>query len=103
MSPGWTIGVGVAAAVAVAKAFQTPEASPLPHPDPGRARRPLDDALFDMPDRIVEHDITTPDGGSPHVVESERSPRHSPCTASRQRHDVWAPQFYQLTDSYRAI
>ena len=100
---GVAIGVGVAAAVAVAKAFQTPEASPLPHPDPGRARRPLDDALFDMPDRIVEHDITTPDGGSLHVVEKGSGRPLLLLHGVTLRHDVWAPQFHQLTDRYRVI
>jgi pimeloyl-ACP methyl ester carboxylesterase len=92
-----------AAAFALARQFRPKGTTPLSHPDPGRARPRLDDALFDMPDGLVVHDLDTPDGGTIHVVEKGQGRPLLLLHGVTLRHDVWAPQFHQLTDRYRVL
>lgn len=96
------LGIG-AAALGAYKATHPKDASGPPSPDPGRARRPIDDALFAMPDGVVHHHLTTPDGGVVHAVERGSGRPLVLLHGITLRHDVWAPQFHQLADRYRVI
>lgn len=96
------LGIG-AAAVGAYKATHPKGAGGSLAPDPGRARRPLDDDLFDLPDDVVEHEIPTPDGGTVHAIEKGEGRPLVLLHGITLRADVWAPQFHQLTDRYRVI
>lgn len=72
-------------------------------PDPGRARRPVPDELYDLPDGIIEHEIPTPDGGTIHALEKGEGRPLVLLHGITLRADVWAPQFHQLTDRFRLI
>lgn len=97
-----TLGLG-AAAVGAYKATHPADARGPLSPDPGRARRPVDDALFDLPGDVVHHHLDTPDGGVVHAVEKGAGRPLVLLHGITLRHDVWAPQFHQLTDRYRVI
>lgn len=96
------LGMG-AAAVGAYKATHPKGAGGSLSPDPGRARRPLPDDLFDLPDGIAEHEIPTPDGGTVHAIEKGAGRPLVLLHGITLRADVWAPQFHQLTDRYRVI
>jgi pimeloyl-ACP methyl ester carboxylesterase len=96
------LGIGAAGA-GLYRATHPADAKGPITPDPGSRRKRLDDALFDMPSGVVEHDIATPDGGSIHAVEKGSGRPLVLLHGITLRHDVWAPQFHQLTDRYRVI
>ena len=96
------LGIGAAAAGAYAATHPKDAKGPLT-PDPGKRRAPVDDALFDLPPGIIEHDLPTPDGGTVHAIEKGRGRPLVLLHGITLRADVWAPQFHQLTDRYRVI
>lgn len=96
------LGVGAAAAGAYRATHPQDAGGPIT-PDPGRARRPVDDALLDLPDGVIEHEIATPDGGSVHALEKGEGRPLVLLHGITLRSDVWAPQFHQLADRYRVI
>ncbi|HWJ96829.1 MAG TPA: alpha/beta fold hydrolase, partial [Acidimicrobiales bacterium] len=98
------VAVGLAAAAAgTYRATHPKDASGPLRPDPGRARRPVDDVLFDLPAGVIEHEIPTPDGGTVHAIEQGAGRPLVLLHGITLRADVWAPQFHQLTDRYRVI
>ncbi|MCU1370868.1 MAG: putative hydrolase or acyltransferase of alpha/beta superfamily [Ilumatobacteraceae bacterium] len=96
------LGVG-AAAVGAYRSTHPKGATGSLSVDPGRARRPLADDLFDLPGDVIDHEIPTPDGGSVHVIEKGEGRPLVLLHGITLRADVWAPQFHQLTDRYRVI
>ena len=96
------LGIGAAAAGAY-KATHPKDARGPISPDPGRSRRPVPDALFDLPDDVIEHDIPTPDGGTVHAIEKGEGRPLVLLHGITLRADVWSPQFHQLTDRFRVI
>lgn len=95
-------GIGAAAVGLRASTHPSHAKGPI-SPDPGRRRRPLDDALFDLPDDVVHHELPTPDGGVVHAIEKGAGRPIVLLHGVTLRSDVWAPQFHQLTDRYRVI
>ena len=68
--------VGIGAAVAGAyRATHPADAQGPVGGDPGRARGPLGDDLFDLPDDVVHHEIATADGGVIHAIDSVVMPK----------------------------
>lgn len=96
------LGIGAAAAGAYRATHPKGASGPL-SPDPGRARRPVSDDLFDLPDGVIEHEIPTPDGGTVHAIEKGEGRPLVLLHGITLRADVWAPQFHQLTDRFRVI
>jgi pimeloyl-ACP methyl ester carboxylesterase len=96
------LGLGAAAAGAYRATHPKGASGPL-SPDPGRARHPLGEHLFDLPEGVIEHDIATPDGGTVHAIEKGEGRPLVLLHGITLRADVWAPQFHQLTDRYRVI
>ena len=96
------IGMGVALAGAYRATHPNDARGPLT-PDPGRARRPVPDDLFDLPTDVIEHEIPTPDGGTVHAIERGQGRPLVLLHGITLRADVWAPQFHQLADRYRVI
>jgi pimeloyl-ACP methyl ester carboxylesterase len=98
------VGAGIgAAALGAYRATHPSDARGPITPDPGRGRPRLPDDLFDLPDDVVHHHLPTPDGGSIHAVERGRGRPLVLLHGITLRHDVWAPQFHQLSDRYRVI
>jgi pimeloyl-ACP methyl ester carboxylesterase len=96
------LGIGAAVAGAYRSTHPLDASGPLT-PDPGRARPPVPDGLFDLPDGVVEHQIDTPDGGTIHALEKGTGRPLVLLHGITLRADVWAPQFHQLADRYRVI
>lgn len=92
-----------AAAVGLYRSTHPAEASGPPSADPGRRRRLPGHHLFDLPDGVVEGDVSTPDGGTIHYAEKGEGRPLVLLHGVTLRHDVWAPQFHQLADRYRVI
>jgi non-heme chloroperoxidase len=102
------IGLGLAGAAAGSAAFglyrSTHPEEAKGAPTPGtRPRRSLTDDLFDMPDSVTHGDIDTPDGGTIHYAEKGSGRPLVLLHGVTLRHDVWAPQFNMLADTYRVI
>ena len=96
------IGIGAAIAGAYRATHPGDAAGPV-RPSPAKARRPLGDDLFDLPDDVVHHRIATPDGGTLHAIEKGQGRPLVLLHGITLRSDVWAPQFHQLTDRFRVI
>ncbi len=96
------LGMGVAAAGAYRATHPSDARGPITT-DPGRSRPPVPDELLDLPDGVIEHEISTPDGGSVHVLEKGAGRPLVLLHGITLRADVWAPQFHQLADRYRVI
>ena len=96
------LGLGAAAAGAY-RATHPGDARGLASPDPGRARRPVDDALLSLPADVRHHHLPTPDGGTVHAVERGEGRPLVLLHGITLRSDVWAPQFHQLADRFRVI
>jgi len=96
------LGIGAAALGAYRATHPRDAGGPIT-PDPGRARRRVDDDLFDLPADVVHHRLPTPDGGIVHAVERGRGRPLVLLHGITLRHDVWAPQLHQLADRYRVI
>lgn len=96
------LGIGAAAAGIYRSTHPRGARGPL-SADPGRARLPLADDLFDLPDDVIQHDIATPDGGTIHAIEKGEGRPLVLLHGITLRADVWAPQFHQLADRYRVI
>lgn len=96
------LGLGAAAAGAYRATHPTDARGP-DTPDPGRSRKPLDDALFTLPADVRHHRLPTPDGGSIHAVERGEGRPLVLLHGITLRSDVWAPQFHQLADRFRVI
>ena len=100
------VGAGAAvgaAALGLYRATHPREASGPISPDPGRNRPPVPVGLFAMPEGVVEGDVTTPDGGTIHYAEKGQGRPLVLLHGVTLRHDVWAPQFHQLSDRYRVV
>lgn len=70
----------------------------------GRAAgRPLTDDRFELPDGVIDHHITTRDGGTIHAVEHGQGRPLVLLHGITLRSDVWAPQFHDLADGFRVI
>lgn len=95
-------GIG-AAAVGAYKATHPADARGPLTPDAGRGRRPVDDALLDLPPGTTTHDLPTPDGGTVHAIEKGEGRPLVLLHGITLRSDVWAPQLHQLADRYRVI
>jgi pimeloyl-ACP methyl ester carboxylesterase len=95
-------GVGAAAGGLYRLTHPRDAGGPL-SPDPGRARLPLDDDLFDLPDDVEHLHLPTPDGGTIHAVAKGAGRPLILLHGITLRSEVWAPQFHQLTDRYRVI
>lgn len=96
------LGIGAAAAGTYRATHPKGASGPL-SPDPGRARRPVDDRLLELPDGVTEHELATPDGGTIHVLDKGKGRPLVLLHGITLRADVWAPQFHQLADRYRVI
>jgi pimeloyl-ACP methyl ester carboxylesterase len=97
-----TAGIA-AAAVGAYRATHPADARGPVTPDPGRRRQRLDRSLFDFPDDVVHHHLPTPDGGTIHAVERGQGRALVLLHGITLRHDVWAPQFHQMSDRYRLV
>jgi pimeloyl-ACP methyl ester carboxylesterase len=98
------VAAGVAAAaVGAYRATHPADARGPVSSEPGRRRRRLDGSLFDLPDDVVHHHLPTPDGGTIHAVERGQGRPLVLLHGITLRHDVWAPQFHQLSDRYRLV
>lgn len=78
------------------------------HPDEARSSDdrgsgPPADDRFDLPDDLVEHRITTRDGGTVRAVERGSGRPLVLLHGITLRSDVWAPQLHDLSDRFRVI
>lgn len=96
------LGVG-AAALGAYRATHPHDARGPTGPGPGRARRPVDDALLDLPDGVTHHLLDTRDGGTVHLIEQGEGRPVVLLHGITLRADAWAPQFHLLADRYRVI
>lgn len=95
-------GIG-GAALGLYRATHPDDARGPEQPDPGRARRPVPDELFDLPDDVTHHELATRDGGVIHAIERGQGRPLVLLHGVTLRADVWAPQFHQLSDRFRVI
>lgn len=92
-------GVGVAAF----GAYRATHPADARGPGAPRPSRGVDDALLDLPDDVVHHELPTPDGGTIHAIEKGEGPPLVLLHGITLRSDVWAPQFHQLVDRHRVV
>ena len=61
------------------------------------------DPLYDLPDDVVHHDLSAPDGGSIHVLERGQGRPLLLIHGVTLQARIWAPQFHLLADRYRVL
>ena len=61
------------------------------------------DPLFDLPDDVVHHEITSHDGGSLHVIARGSGRPLLLIHGVTLQAGVWSPQFHLMADRYRVL